>query len=365
MTGARPETSTCLVASFPEPIARNPYQTLLYRHLASLGFELVPAPSLHLRWLWRNRRRVGTLHFHWPQGYYRYEHASPLARSVLTWSRFALFSIRIIAARLLRYRIVWTVHQVYPHESESRSLDRAAAVVLARMSHCLVCHDEATAVSICAELGSVEGKTTVIPHGSYVGVYSEGRPRHVVRSELGIADDRLVFLSFGQVRRYKELGFLVAAFDRAALTQGILLIAGLPLDGDEDGALAEVRAARPNVRALLDYVPDDRVAELFRASDVAVTARGDGGTSGALILALSMGVPVIAAATPAYEQKTGSGLAGWHFEPGSTDSFCAAIRAAASDPEERAVKAWAALELADRHGWQEIAARSAEVLRPG
>jgi beta-1,4-mannosyltransferase len=365
MTGARPDASPLLVASFPEPIARNPYQTLLYRHLASLGFELVPAARLHLRWLWSNRRRVGTLHFHWPQGYYRYDHVSPPWRSVLTWARFILFGIRILAARLLRYRIVWTVHQVYPHESESRSLDRAAAVVLARLSHCLVCHDEATADSIGRELGSVEGKTTVIPHGSYVGVYSAGRPRHVVRSELGIAGDRLVFLSFGQVRRYKELGFLIAAFERAALPQAILLVAGLPLDGDEARVLAAAAATRSNVRTLLDYVPDDRVAELFRASDVAVVARGDGGTSGALILALSMGVPVVAASAAGYEALTGDGVAGWHFEPGSADSLCAAIRAAAADPEERAAKARAALVRAGRLGWPEIAACTAAVLRPG
>src|SRR5436190_17977609 len=97
-----------MVASFPEPIARNPYQALLYRHLAREGAELVEGSRLHLRWLWRNRRRVAALHFHWPAGYYRYDHPWPLTRSVLTSVRLALFGIRIVAARLFQYRIVWT-----------------------------------------------------------------------------------------------------------------------------------------------------------------------------------------------------------------------------------------------------------------
>jgi hypothetical protein len=32
-----------------------------------------------------------------------------------------MFGLRLAAARGLGYRIVWTVHQVYPHETESRS----------------------------------------------------------------------------------------------------------------------------------------------------------------------------------------------------------------------------------------------------
>jgi glycosyltransferase involved in cell wall biosynthesis len=76
-----------------------------------------------------------------------------------------------------------------------------------------------------------------------------------------------------------------------------------------------------------------------------------------------MGVPVIAAATPAYEELTGDGLAGWHFELGSTESLCGAIRAAAADPDERANKSRGALAQAGRLCWPAIAARTAEVLR--
>ena len=50
-------------------------------------------------------------------------------------------------------------------------------------------------------------------------------------------------------------------------------------------------AADERIKPLLEFIPDERVSELFAASDAAVCPRQDGGTSGALILALSMGVP--------------------------------------------------------------------------
>ena len=79
------------IASFPAPIDRNPYQALLYRHLAAEGLLAEGAQRLSLGWLRRNRNRVAALHFHWPEGYYRHDRGGPLARSALSWLRLALF----------------------------------------------------------------------------------------------------------------------------------------------------------------------------------------------------------------------------------------------------------------------------------
>ena len=122
------------IASFPAPIDRNPYQALLYRHLAAEGLLAKGAQRLSLGWLRQNRNRVAALHFHWPEGYYRHDRGGPLARAALSWLRLVLFGIRLAAARVLGYRVVWTVHQVYPHETRSRLLDRRAARLLARLS---------------------------------------------------------------------------------------------------------------------------------------------------------------------------------------------------------------------------------------
>src|SRR5437763_1755872 len=189
------------ITSFPPAIPQNPYQRLLYAHLDELGFPLETAERFDAGWLLRARRDVAALHFHWPQGYYRHEGRGA---AVASWLKLALFALRLAVARLLRYRVLWTVHQVYPHERGARGTDRAAAVILSHAADALVAHDAMTAEQIGTELPWAASKVNVVPHGSYDGVYRPGRSRRDVRTELGLSETSIVFLAFGHVRGYKD-----------------------------------------------------------------------------------------------------------------------------------------------------------------
>lgn len=205
------------IVSFPpvEPTDDNPYQRLLYEHLQAHGFELVSSGRYRLGWLWRARRDVGWLHFHWPEGYYqRFDMPGPL-RIPLTFASFAAFVLQLHAARLLGYRIAWTIHQVSPHETVSRTVARLAARSLGRASNVLIAHDRATADQARAVLGDRTREIAIIPHGSYVSVYQPGRSRESVRSELDIEPAAFVFLTFGYVRGYKDFDLLLEAFASA------------------------------------------------------------------------------------------------------------------------------------------------------
>jgi beta-1,4-mannosyltransferase len=341
------------IASLPPPIATNPYQRLLYEQLALHGLELEPVERLRVTWLWGARRRVGRLHFHWPQSYYHDDRLGGAA----AWVRLGLFAGRLAAARALGYRVAWTVHQVYPHESPSRRLDRAAGRVLARASDVLIAHDEATARVVCRELGP--RPVHVLAHPTYAGAYPPGRPRPQVRAALGLSDGTFVFLCFGHVRAYKELGALLAAFAAADLPDAVLLVAGAPVDA---AAAAEVeRAARTDARIvpLLGHVADERVSELHAAADAAVVARADGGTSGALALALTLGLPAVAA--DAYADRLGA--AGWTFRAADPGSLREALERAATDPH--AADRRAAAGAARTPGWDEVGARTAALFGGG
>jgi glycosyltransferase involved in cell wall biosynthesis len=183
-----------------------------------------------------------------------------------------------------------------------------------------------------------------------------------MRAALGLPGDAFVALSFGQIRKYKDLDLLLSGFRRAAIPGAVLLVAGLPLDEEESRRLEEVAEQGRHVVAVMGFVPDEEVAELHEASDVAVSVRGDGGTSGSLILALTLGTPVVAAATAANRELTGDGRAGWHFVPRSVDSLGDALSAASSDSRLRDDKARCAAELAAATPWEEIARETALLL---
>jgi beta-1,4-mannosyltransferase len=352
------------IASFPPVLERNPYQRLLYAELGRQGFPLAAPSKLKLRWLWSSRKEIAVLHFHWPQGYWRYNRDPRRLGGALSGLTTIAFASRLLLARLLGYRVVWTVHQVYPHELACVRVDRWGATTLAALSHLLLAHDAATARSVKQELGRSARKLEIVPHGSYIGVYPEGRERSQVRADLDIPDDAVVFLCFGDVRAYKEIGILLSAFRLADAPDAVLLVAGAVGNGDAASSVEAAIAADHRIRPPLGFVPDGQVAELFAASDVAVLSRGDGGTSGALVLALSMGVPVVSAATETYGELSGDETTGWTFVPGDPRSLRDAIeRAARSSREEREAMGEAALRRAELLRWPEIAERTASLLR--
>jgi beta-1,4-mannosyltransferase len=350
------------IASYPGVLKTNPYQRLLYEALGAHGYHVIDRARFELGWLWRERRRVGVLHFHWPQAYWRHERGPAWLRLPLSYAKVGLVAARLATARALGYRIVWTIHQVYPHEFAHRRLERAGAMTLATLSHVLIAHDSSTRDDALRKLGRVARKTAIVPHGSYLGVYPQGRPRAIVRRELGIAPGELAFLCFGSLRGYKDISFLLSAFSTAALPAS-LVVAGPVGDNGVAQDLRDAAATDRRVKPVLGFIPDERVGEHYGAADVAVVARNDGGTSGAVILALSMGVRVVAPRRPAYAELLDGERAGWLYEPGDADSLRAALERAAVD--DRRAKGEAARARAEELRWPEIAARTAALITPG
>jgi glycosyltransferase involved in cell wall biosynthesis len=357
--GHPPQPNERRAIACPTSSGWNPYLDLLYGALAREGVPFEPDARLTARWLLGARRRVRWLHVHWPQSLYRFSRGPRALRGVFSWLKLGVFAARLTFARGLGYRLVWTIHQVLPHEGASR-LDLAAAHLLGRRADLLVAHDEETAARAVEIVRSRH--VAVVPHGSYVGVYRPGEGRAAARVELGIDDER-VALSFGELRGYKDMDVLVDAFAQVQ-AGGLLLVAGSPKDKRLAAELGEAAERDSRIRFLPRFVPDERVSDFFAAADVAVVPRGDGGTSGSLILALSFGVPVVAADTATYRELLGDGEAGWLFAPGDPVSLATALDAAFSAPEEELRRrAELAAAQAASLDWDESARRLAALLR--
>jgi beta-1,4-mannosyltransferase len=351
------------IASFPPPLPQNPYQRLLYEQTAPHGLRLVDGVHFKLLSLWRARKRVRALHFHWPQNYWR-QASHPVGP--VTWAKLVLFAGRLAAARALGYRIAWTIHEVRPFTTESRWVDHIGGLILTRAAQVLIANDSPTAADARRVYRLGPDRPRVIHHGAYTGVYPEGRSRQEVRAELGIDQDAFVALCFGHVARYKGIETTLDAFARLERPDAALVVAGLVMTPEVGEAVRGAGERDPRIRALLEFVADERVAELYGAADVALCPRSDGGTSGALVLALSMGVPPIAADVRTYSDLVDDGRAGWLFAPGDPDSLCAALELAADSPEERAARAAAALDRAAELSWPNVGEQTAElILGPG
>ena len=354
--------------------APNPYASLLDEQVEARGHPVQDAPALNARWLWRARRSVGYLHFHWrPDLYYalvRRTLPPPRLQGPRSWLRLPGFAARLAAARLLGYRIVWTIHEVYPPEDVrrppgaiSRRLDRAGGRLLAHFSQALVALDGPVARAAHRELGLGARRIEIIPHGSYEGVYPPGRLRAETRAALGIAPDAFAFLCFGQLRSDKEIDLVLDAFSALEGPGYALIVAGSRDDARSDALVTAAAERDPRICSRPGRVPDAEVAELHAAADAAVVARGTEWTSGSAILALSLGLPLVAADSGVHRALLGDGDAGWLFPSGDQRALRSALSAAAAERESAAARSRAASALAaGLPGWDEAGARLVAVL---
>ena len=311
-----------------------------------------------VNWLLSRRSSRPILHFHWP---IREVSAVRNLRGVLfdSWG-IGCFALRLLVARALRYRLVWTIHEIVPHEG--RSGDRVATWMLALASQLLIVHDETTAKQAHG-LPGARRKLAIVPHPAYVDVYKRARPGAVVRRELGLAEARFVFLCFGNIRAYKDIPLLLEAFGgtRRELPDVALVIAGQPTDPDSVAATEAAAAADPRILPVLRFVENHEVADLFAAADASVYPRTDGGTSGSILLSMSLSSPVVAARQPAYVELLGEEDAGWLFAPGDPESLRDALIRAA-DPAIAAVRGLRGRGRVAGRDWTSAGRRTAELM---
>jgi len=269
-----------IVAPFPRHVAGNPYCDLLYRRLQAIGVHVEPEAEMSVSWLLHNRSRVAVLHIHWPEFYYRGRGGAATLRGV------AGFLTCLGVARALGYRIVWTIHNALPHEPHPA--DRLVRWILMRIARTSV-HSPAARLA----LPSGGGLPAVVPHGNYIGCYPDTIERDEARRRLGLGLGDRVFLSFGQVRDYKGLANLVQTFRAIDDPHLKLVIAGRATVAADAEAVRSLAVGDPRISLHLRFVPDDEVQVFFNAADLVVLPYREVLTSGAAILALSFGLPLV------------------------------------------------------------------------
>ena len=327
--------------------AGNPYQRLLAEALARRGAHARAVNRLGLGEVLRARPRSSIVHLHWVEFVIR--STDPGWRAgVLSVVRAAHLLLVLLVARVRRVRVVWTVHNLQPHEARRRRLDRVVGRLAARLADSVLVHSRHCAAQVSERLG---GTVEVAYHGNYIDFYPPPRrDRRESRLSLGIPADAHVFLAFGLIRPYKMIVELIAEFRCLADPRFRLLIAGRPLSDDLRRQVEAAAAGDERVVLRLGRIADADVAEIHLAADVAVFAYRDVFSSGALMLALSHGLPVVAAGDstaselgvpPAIRAFPAGGLG---------DALMASFPSAPTAREQ-------ALGTAERYGWDAMATK--------
>ncbi len=195
-------------------------------------------------------------------------------------------------------RLVWTVHNVMPHECRFPDEEAAFRQELADRADLIHVMCERTAEYVSAYYTLPPGKIRVVPHPAYVDVYPNIVDQARARSELGLKADQTVFCFFGGIRPYKGVDRLLDAFDKVAQTkpESRLIVVGPPGRFAELEAMADRCEADPRIIGNFNRIADADVQLYLNAADVVVLPHRSVLNSGSVMLAFSFARPVIAPA---------------------------------------------------------------------
>lgn len=310
--------------------ADNPMPEMMYRAVEGLGIEVSRATLRRSLWRRYPRDCRPVVHLHWIGHLFR--HKSPFVSAMWSLRYIAL----LVATRLRRFKVVWTLHNEVSHGSRHRYIEDAVRGVLVRwLTDGIVVMTHASASAFEARYGHrLAGKVFYVPHPVYSSFYGAALPKPAARERFGLAEQGTVYLFFGQVREYKDVGGLEDAFKHLEGTDARLILAGVC---DPADAAVILQSAEQDSRILvhLERVPDEDVADLVSASDWVVLPYREVSNSGVMLLALSYGRPVVAPAVPTLEEVLGPKLASACYEIGEVRSLERAIGSAERRSQEQ------------------------------
>jgi len=266
------------------------------------------------------------------------------------------FSLYLRTAQSVGYAIVWTAHDLLPHEQVFADDSRARDLLLSKVKVVIALSD-ATATELRA-LGA--RLVRVIPIGPYANRYPVKLTRNEARASFGFNDDDVVVALIGRIEEYKGADLLLMAIAQLPASSRIkLLIAGYcPNQGYREKVNRLISETPGRVAAKLEWVPDEDLARYFQATDVAVFPFRAITNSASLLLAQSFGKPIVIPNLPALADIPSN--AAIRFDPG-VGPLVAALQQAEmlSESDYRDMSA-AGLAWATRFDWANVARETIE-----
>ena len=314
---------------------------------ATLNIILGPMWVFALAW-----RGVKIIHIHWA---YNFSRSSDfLFGRIARW----WFGIFLASAHFAGLKIVWSAHNLLPHEPIFDD-DLAARRVLASRADAIIALSAHGANEISDLLGATN--IMVIPLGP-IELPLKPASRDAMRETWDVGT-RTCFTFFGSLRSYKGLETLIAAAER--LGSDILVIItgqGQPEYVQRLGKMvSKANASGADIRFDPRWRRDDELAEVLAGSDVCVFPFVHVDNSGSILLTLLAGLPVIIPDLDSLRHIDNAGVL--RFDRAGSASALADVMVsfARLDASERAELSRVAREWALELRWPDIARATAVV----
>ncbi len=215
----------------------------------------------------------------------------------IQWLRFNILDgiILPIIFKLFGYKIVYTVHNIVPHDRDT-AFKRMVFKIIYKINWKLVVHTEYIKTRLSEDFGIEDEKIAVIHHG----VYEVKDEALIIKNQdakikLNINPDAILILFFGYIKKYKGLDLLLEAFSMTNISSNIHLIIAGRVDEDYKQTLDKLRIKYKvnNIQFIIRRIEEEELPVLFGAADLTVLPYREASQSGVLFMSYAYGVPVI------------------------------------------------------------------------
>ncbi len=222
--------------------------------------------------------------------------------------------------KILGKKTALTAHNVNDGRRDQcdSPLNRLTLRIQYHLTDHIFVHTEKMKKELLKDFGVREQAVTVVPYGINNAVPCTSLTSSEARRRLGIGEDEKTILFFGNIRPYKGLEYLVAAFQEliADHTDYRLVIAGRFFKESKsywDGIRRTIQNFPDPGRVIIksEFIPDEETELYFKASDVLVLPYTDIFQSGILLMAYSFGLPVVATDVGSFRQDVVEGRTGF------------------------------------------------------
>jgi glycosyltransferase involved in cell wall biosynthesis len=280
---------------------------------------------------------------------------------LLRW-RLPVEDCFLLYSRYLGIKVVYTVHDLVPHDTGDRHQKRFAR--LYRMMDALVCHSEVAKQQLVAHFGIPSDRVWVIPHGPFFHDCSDTfDPR--IRAKYQTRPGECLVLWHGLIFPYKGVEFLLDSWAKVqkAGMKARLVIAGT--GGSELlGAIrsrAEALGISDSVTFDFRFLPVEELTSLIRASDIVVYPYKKVTTSGALHTGMALGRAIIATNLAPFAEILEHEKSALLVTYGNAEELAAAIIRLVNEPETRQRLGAEVTKLGSGdEAWQKIAKKTVE-----
>lgn len=269
-------------------------------------------------------------------------------------------AVFLLLLRLLGVRLVFTAHNVLPHENNA--IDRVLRSGIYRAAGHIIAHSDYIKHKLIKEFRVNPEKISVIPHGNF-DHYLPGEPmsQAEARARLNLPERDNIALFFGYIREYKGLDLLLDAYEICARKGSPfnLVIAGASqsqeLENHYRRRIGQLSMDH-SITFHADFIPSEKVADFFVACDVVILPYKAIDHSGLVHLAYSFGRPLIATNVGDFSEVIEDGKSGYLLRENSAECLSETMLRAFSSKTDLQNMGHYTRQLSEtKYSWKDIA----------